>query len=162
MSAADAQAMGMIWRVVPAASLMDEASALARHLASQPTRGLGLTKRALNASLANDLDAQLELEAELQAEAGAGQLLVSDDVRRQLRGRAEFDFRELGTRALKGVLEPVQIYAVGARSEDSADGAGHAGGAASARQGGRAGPDVRGDQRRSRRPDHLGRRGNRA
>jgi 2-(1,2-epoxy-1,2-dihydrophenyl)acetyl-CoA isomerase len=71
LSAAEAQAIGMIWRVVPAASLMDEARLLARHLASQPTRGLGLTKRALNASLANDLDAQLELEAELQAEAGA-------------------------------------------------------------------------------------------
>jgi 2-(1,2-epoxy-1,2-dihydrophenyl)acetyl-CoA isomerase len=35
-----------------------------------PTRALGLTKRALNASLANDLDAQLEVEAELQREAG--------------------------------------------------------------------------------------------
>jgi 2-(1,2-epoxy-1,2-dihydrophenyl)acetyl-CoA isomerase len=69
--AADAQAMGMIWRVVPAASLMEEATKLARHLATQPTRALGIIKRALNAGLANDLDAQLELEAELQAEAAA-------------------------------------------------------------------------------------------
>jgi 2-(1,2-epoxy-1,2-dihydrophenyl)acetyl-CoA isomerase len=71
LSAAEAQAMGMIWRVVPAASLLDEASALARRLATQPTRAFALIKRALNASLANDLDAQLELEAELQAEAAA-------------------------------------------------------------------------------------------
>ena len=71
LSAAEAQAMGMIWRVVPPASLMDEARALAARLASQPTRAFGLTKRLLNASLDNDLDAQLELEAELQAEAAA-------------------------------------------------------------------------------------------
>jgi 2-(1,2-epoxy-1,2-dihydrophenyl)acetyl-CoA isomerase len=35
-----------------------------------PTRGLGLTKRAINASMSNDLEAQLELEADLQREAG--------------------------------------------------------------------------------------------
>ena len=44
--------------------------ALARHLATQPTRALGLIKRALAASLHNDLEAQLELEAKLQSEAG--------------------------------------------------------------------------------------------
>ena len=70
VSAADAQAMGMIYRVVDAARLEEEARALARRLATQPTRGFGLTKRAFNQSLANDLDAQLEVEAELQAEAG--------------------------------------------------------------------------------------------
>jgi 2-(1,2-epoxy-1,2-dihydrophenyl)acetyl-CoA isomerase len=35
-----------------------------------PTRGLGLTKRGLNASLNNDLDKQLDLEEQLQREAG--------------------------------------------------------------------------------------------
>ena len=35
-----------------------------------PTRGLALTKRALNASMGNDLAAQLEVEAEAQGEAG--------------------------------------------------------------------------------------------
>ena len=69
LSAADAQAMGMIHRVVESSRLLDEARALARRLATQPTRGFGLTKRAFNQSLANDLDAQLEVEAELQAEA---------------------------------------------------------------------------------------------
>jgi 2-(1,2-epoxy-1,2-dihydrophenyl)acetyl-CoA isomerase len=69
LPAADAQAMGMIYRVVDAARLQDESRALARRLATQPTRGFGLTKRAFNQSLANDLDAQLEVEAELQAEA---------------------------------------------------------------------------------------------
>ncbi len=40
------------------------------HLASQPTRGLALVKRALDASAANDLDAQLDLERDLQRLAG--------------------------------------------------------------------------------------------
>ncbi len=40
---------------------------LARHLASQPTRGLALVKRALDASAANDLDAQLDLSATCSA-----------------------------------------------------------------------------------------------
>jgi 2-(1,2-epoxy-1,2-dihydrophenyl)acetyl-CoA isomerase len=39
-------------------------------LATQPTRGFGLTKQAFNESLMNDLDAQLDLEADLQGEAG--------------------------------------------------------------------------------------------
>jgi 2-(1,2-epoxy-1,2-dihydrophenyl)acetyl-CoA isomerase len=37
----------------------------------RPTRGLGLIKRALNASATNGLDEQLALEAQLQAEAGS-------------------------------------------------------------------------------------------
>jgi 2-(1,2-epoxy-1,2-dihydrophenyl)acetyl-CoA isomerase len=49
---------------------MDEAMALARHLATQPTKGLGLIKRALLASWSNSLDAQLDLERDLQREAG--------------------------------------------------------------------------------------------
>lgn len=60
---------GMIYRVVPAAELPQAALDFARSLATQPTRGLGLIKRALDASWRNDLPAQLELEAELQREA---------------------------------------------------------------------------------------------
>jgi len=61
---------GMIHEVVPASELVERAASLARQLATQPTRGLGLIKRALNASWENDLAAQLALEAELQREAG--------------------------------------------------------------------------------------------
>src|SRR5829696_4715427 len=61
---------GMIHDVVPASELVERAASLARQLATQPTRGLGLIKRALNASWENDLAAQLALEAELQREAG--------------------------------------------------------------------------------------------
>jgi 2-(1,2-epoxy-1,2-dihydrophenyl)acetyl-CoA isomerase len=70
VGADEALRLGMIYRVVPAAGLMETATALASQLATQPTKGLGLIKRALNASLANDLAAQLDVEQELQREAG--------------------------------------------------------------------------------------------
>ena len=43
---------------------------LARHLASQPTVGLGAIKRALLASATNTLDTQLDVECDLQRELG--------------------------------------------------------------------------------------------
>jgi 2-(1,2-epoxy-1,2-dihydrophenyl)acetyl-CoA isomerase len=61
---------GMIYRVVEPEHLLQEATALAIQLATQPTYGIGLTKRLLNASIGNGLDAQLDLEAELQGAAG--------------------------------------------------------------------------------------------
>jgi 2-(1,2-epoxy-1,2-dihydrophenyl)acetyl-CoA isomerase len=70
LSAEQALSWGLIWRVVDDALLSDEAMALARHLAAQPTRGLALIKKALEASAGNDLDAQLDLECQLQREAG--------------------------------------------------------------------------------------------
>jgi 2-(1,2-epoxy-1,2-dihydrophenyl)acetyl-CoA isomerase len=63
--------MGMVYKIYPADTLQQEAMKLATELAAMPTRGLGLTKRALNASLSNDLEEQLDLEADLQGEAGA-------------------------------------------------------------------------------------------
>lgn len=70
ISAAQAKDWGLIWDVAPLASLMEAARALAGSLATQATRGFGLTKRAMNASWTNDLDAQLEVEAESMQEAG--------------------------------------------------------------------------------------------
>ena len=61
---------GMIYDVVPHTVLMDTALALAKQLATMPTRGFALTKRALNASYGNDLRSQLALEEEMQREAG--------------------------------------------------------------------------------------------
>ena len=71
VSAADAVAMGLIFRAVEGGKLMEEATALARKLATQPTRGLALIKRLLTESATNGLDGQLALEAQLQAEAGS-------------------------------------------------------------------------------------------
>lgn len=70
IGAEQAAAWGLIWKVVDDDRLMPEATALARHLATQPTRGLALIKQALNRSAANDLDRQLDLERDLQRVAG--------------------------------------------------------------------------------------------
>lgn len=70
ISAFRAFEIGMVHRVCSSDTLQQETMTLATELATMPTRGLGLTKRALNASLTNDLDAQLDLEADLQREAG--------------------------------------------------------------------------------------------
>jgi 2-(1,2-epoxy-1,2-dihydrophenyl)acetyl-CoA isomerase len=70
LPAEQAAAWGLIWQVIDDDRLLDEATALARKLATQPTKGLGLIKRALNASAANTLGEQLDLERDLQREAG--------------------------------------------------------------------------------------------
>ena len=56
VTAEQALAMGLIYKVFEPDALADEASKLARHLATRPTKGIGLTKRALNQSFTNDLD----------------------------------------------------------------------------------------------------------
>ena len=76
LSAVQAEQWGLIYRCVDDAELRDEALTLARHLATQPTYGLALIKRSLNASLNNSFDQQLELERDLQRLAGR-----SDDYR---------------------------------------------------------------------------------
>lgn len=70
MTATKAKEWGLIWDVVPHAVLHDTSLALAKLLAMQATRGFGLTKRAMNASWANSLDQQLEVEAQAMREAG--------------------------------------------------------------------------------------------
>jgi 2-(1,2-epoxy-1,2-dihydrophenyl)acetyl-CoA isomerase len=70
VSAEEAERIGMIYRVVPDESFADEAFAIAEKLSVMPTKGLGLTKRALNHSLGNDLTTQLAVEDQLQTEAG--------------------------------------------------------------------------------------------
>ncbi|MGH8242942.1 MAG: enoyl-CoA hydratase/isomerase family protein [Steroidobacteraceae bacterium] len=51
VSAAEAQAMGLVNRVVPAANLLDEALALAGRIATNDTQAVRLTKKAINRSL---------------------------------------------------------------------------------------------------------------
>ncbi len=76
LAAEDAERWGLIWKCVDDDKLAEEAAKLAQTLACGPTRGYGLIKRALEASTDNTLDAQLELERDLQREAG-----FSDDYR---------------------------------------------------------------------------------
>jgi len=70
VSAEEAVRVGMIYRTYSAESFAEDSWALARQLAQMPTRGLGLTKRALNKALHNDLEHQLEVEEQLQVNAG--------------------------------------------------------------------------------------------
>lgn len=64
--AEDAAACGLINRAVPAAELSAAAAELASRLAAAPPKALALTKRALWRAAENDLDAQLEYEAQVQ------------------------------------------------------------------------------------------------
>jgi 2-(1,2-epoxy-1,2-dihydrophenyl)acetyl-CoA isomerase len=57
---------GLVNAVHPDDRLMDQTNALVERLAGGPTRSYAGTKRALNRMLYPDLDAQLDLEAELQ------------------------------------------------------------------------------------------------
>ncbi len=63
----------MIWRSIENESLMDEAMQMAQHFAKQPTQGLALIKRALEASEHNNFNEQLDLERDLQRLAGRTQ-----------------------------------------------------------------------------------------
>lgn len=69
VSAAEAERLGMIYKHFPAGTFEEEVNKLARKVANMPTKGLGLTKKALNKSLENDLEAQVTLEVSLQLEA---------------------------------------------------------------------------------------------
>jgi 2-(1,2-epoxy-1,2-dihydrophenyl)acetyl-CoA isomerase len=66
VSAQQALDWGLVNWVHPDDKLMDEAQALVEQLAAGPTRSYASSKRALNNFIYGDLDAQLELEAELQ------------------------------------------------------------------------------------------------
>jgi 2-(1,2-epoxy-1,2-dihydrophenyl)acetyl-CoA isomerase len=70
VSAPEAQAMGMIYKSVPEAEWDDYVQTLSTKLASMPTRGLALTKKALNESLDNNLSVQLDIEEKIQTAAG--------------------------------------------------------------------------------------------
>ncbi len=70
VSAQQADDMNMIYKAVADEDFEAEVIKLAETLAALPTRGLGLTKKAVNQSFANDLTTQLAVEEVLQTEAG--------------------------------------------------------------------------------------------
>jgi len=70
LTAAKAEEWGLIWKCVPADSLMDEARVLARSLAASATLGIGKTKQVIQAASTNTLEQQLILEAGTQGELG--------------------------------------------------------------------------------------------
>lgn len=70
LPAEQAAAWGLIWACVEDEALMPQARDMAAQLAAGPTKGYALAKRALEASFANRLDDQLDLERDLQGIAG--------------------------------------------------------------------------------------------
>lgn len=70
VSAQQAETMGMIYKAVPDEEFESYVHQLTHRLASLPTRGLGLAKRALNLSLTATLHEQLKFEEQLQTAAG--------------------------------------------------------------------------------------------
>jgi 2-(1,2-epoxy-1,2-dihydrophenyl)acetyl-CoA isomerase len=70
LSADEAAEWGLIWKSVEDDKLMTEAVALAESFAAGPTHAYALTKQAIQAASTNSLDEQLDLERQLQREAG--------------------------------------------------------------------------------------------
>lgn len=70
ISAETAESWGMIWKCVDDAALMDEAHALCARFAAAPTGALAAIKSALDAAASNTLDAQLDLERDVQHQLG--------------------------------------------------------------------------------------------
>lgn len=71
--AADAEKMGMIYKVFPAENFKEESKKIATTLAQMPTKGLAYTKHALNISFCSSLAEQLQLEDEYQQKAASTQ-----------------------------------------------------------------------------------------
>ena len=71
VSAKEAEAMGMVYRALPAEGFLEAAMDMARHLATMPTRSFAFTKQALNESFLSTLEEQLDLEDRLQQQAAA-------------------------------------------------------------------------------------------
>ncbi|MEO8605412.1 MAG: enoyl-CoA hydratase-related protein [bacterium] len=72
LDAAEAAALGLVTRVVPAERLQEEALALATQLAAGPTAAFGAAKRLLHAGWNATLESQMELEARTIADLTRG------------------------------------------------------------------------------------------
>jgi 2-(1,2-epoxy-1,2-dihydrophenyl)acetyl-CoA isomerase len=64
--------LGLVNKVVPATSLKEETAKLAGRLAKGPTRAYSHAKRLMYASINNQLEHQLQLEAEAFADCAGG------------------------------------------------------------------------------------------
>ena len=71
ISSAEAEKIGMIYKVFADDVFKNESTKIAETLAAMPTKALALIKQALNNSLSNNLQQQLNLEDELQQKAGS-------------------------------------------------------------------------------------------
>ena len=70
ISAKEAEELNMIYKCISEEEFEDFILKIAEKMALMPTRAFGLTKKAVNQSLDNTLEEQLNLEEKLQTEAG--------------------------------------------------------------------------------------------
>ncbi len=66
ISAAEAEKMGMIYKVSASESFEEDVQNTAVKLANMPTKALGMIKELFNTSMSNSLEEQLKLESKLQ------------------------------------------------------------------------------------------------
>ena len=69
VSASDALAMGMLYKVYADDQFTVSSFELAKILSERPTKGIALTKKLLNAAMTNDFKDQITMEGKLQVEA---------------------------------------------------------------------------------------------
>lgn len=69
IQAEEAERLNMIYKHFPDAIFLKESTAIAETLAALPTKGIALTKKALNKSFSQNLNEQLNTEDELQQKA---------------------------------------------------------------------------------------------
>jgi 2-(1,2-epoxy-1,2-dihydrophenyl)acetyl-CoA isomerase len=70
LGAEQAEAWGLVWKVVDDSELQSAALKLATQLAQQPAKAIAAIKRTIRASANNTLDQQLDLERDVQRELG--------------------------------------------------------------------------------------------
>ncbi|MGB0934191.1 MAG: enoyl-CoA hydratase-related protein [Lishizhenia sp.] len=70
VGAKEAESLNMIYKALDDQLFEEEVSSFSSKIAQMPTKGLGLTKKAINQSFTNTLTQQLKLEEELQTQAG--------------------------------------------------------------------------------------------
>jgi 2-(1,2-epoxy-1,2-dihydrophenyl)acetyl-CoA isomerase len=66
VAAADAERMGMLYKVIADEQFSEESISITSTLAAMPTKGLAYTKQLLNVSFANSFEAQLKEEDRVQ------------------------------------------------------------------------------------------------
>lgn len=69
VSSTEAERLGMIYKIFPDEGFADEALKIAIHLSKMPTKALAYTKQALNSSMTNSFEEQLQEEDKLQQRA---------------------------------------------------------------------------------------------
>lgn len=74
LTAAEAQTWGLVNKVVPPETVMDEAHTMAKHIASGPTKAFGGVKRLLDTAFSDGLETQLDRETRSIAD-----MMLTDD-----------------------------------------------------------------------------------